>query len=313
MSWMLLVLAGCGTEEPDDPVPTEPDPGTEIDPSPWSYTPDDPVSDQVDLDALGRAIDAAVLEVLTYDARTALDPYLNAYTASGTPTCPPASIDAYGNAYWQGYCTAPDGAYFAGYLTHNVYRDLYDVDFVLNGDLLSGVITVTNAAGDTLDLEGEALWLTGLSHDGTTEVVQSYLNGGFAWDGPGAQWLADGRRSVSISVTGLEIPSAALRIVLVAGSATPVVDGELYAVDFPDNHVSGELVGVSDCGLEPGNTISVRDPAGRWVDIAFQGPILEVDPGDASQCDGCGDATLDGEPIGQVCADFTPWLDWEAF
>ena len=312
MKWMMLVLAGCGGRDPDDPASDLPPEGDPLDPSPWSYTPDEPGDDGVDLDAMGRALDAAVLEVLTIDARTVLDPYLATYAQSSTATCPPTTTDGDGNLYWQGSCDAPDGARFGGYLSHFVFRDFVDVDFVLQGDTLTGVVTVTNAAGDTLDLEGDAQWLTGLSHDGTTELAISIVNGGFAWDGPSPTWLADGRRAVSIGLTGLTIPAIDLRLVLVTGSVTPVVDGALYAVRFPDNHVAKQLAGFSDCGLEPGGSIEVRDPQGRWIDIDFHGPILDVSAGDASRCDGCGDATIDGESIGQVCATFTPWLSWEA-
>jgi hypothetical protein len=318
MSLWMLALAGCGAEEePVDPgtSPTTSEPPETTDPfepSPWDYQGTDATGGDVDLDALGRAIDAAVLEVLSLDPRAALDPYLATYAQSRTPSCPPAAGDGLGNVYWQGYCTAPDGATFGGYLTHYAYVDYPDVDFVLNGDLVSGVITVTDAAGHQLDLEGEAQWLTGVSHDGSTELVSSYLNGGFAWDGPAPGWLADGRRSVSVAITGIAIPIIDLDLVIVSGSVTPEVDGELYAVQFPDNHASDEAIGLSDCALEPGGTVHVRDAQGRWVDIDFHGPILEVDLGDPTRCDGCGDAFLDGEPLGPVCADFTPWLAWEA-
>ena len=183
-----LVVAGCGVP-PAAPVgPTGPIPDP---PSPWSFSTDDE-EPPVDLDAVGRALDAAIVEALIYDARDVVEPYVDRYELSGTPSCPAATADAYGNLYWANGCNADDGSYFGGYLSHTRFSDFNDGYYLINGDALSGVITVIDPFGWSLDVEGDAQWLEAVSVDGTVEVVVSFLNGGFAHDLAGSSWLGAG-------------------------------------------------------------------------------------------------------------------------
>jgi hypothetical protein len=147
-----------------------------------------------------------------------------------------------------------------------------------------------------------------VSSDGTLQVVSSALYGGFYGEGTGSGWL-DGMAdaaSLSISLYGYTIPSVGGILVGAEGST---VVGE-HAVIFTGVQMGNEQIG-SLCGIEPGGTVQMRDGYGRWVDITFHGPQMEVGGGDPQQCDGCGDVTLEGEPVGQVCPDLTPWYQWE--
>ena len=60
-----------------------------------------------------------------------------------------------------------------------------------------------------------------------------------------------------------------------------------------------------DCLAEPNGTQHVQ-VNGAWVYIEWHGDLL----GEPDRCDGCGDAYAQGEAIGQVCADYSSWLDW---
>lgn len=64
------------------------------------------------------------------------------------------------------------------------------------------------------------------------------------------------------------------------------------------------------CILEPNGAQNIQVlPIEEWVFIQWQGDIVEDGSGETI-CDGCGDAYFEGQYIGQVCADFSPWLSW---
>lgn len=304
----VALLAGCG--EP----PTEPEdvaePGTvPEDVSPWDYTAEGTELPDVDPDGLSRALDQAIAEVLVEDARPVVAGYLDRYATSATAACPPITDDGLGNRYWATGCAAPDGTYFGGYLSHYTFDGTFDAEsgLYLTGTQLGGNITI-DGPGGILDLEGSATFVTGISGDRTTELVVSSLIGGFYAPSPGS-WLGEAR-SVTNTLTGYTIPSIGGVVVVVDGSVVVLVDGEPYSVVFHGAQVANAAIG-SDCDREPGGTVDIRDPYGRWVEVVFHGPTVEVTGGDPARCDGCGDATLDGAPIDPVCADFEPWFRWE--
>ena len=67
----------------------------------------------------------------------------------------------------------------------------------------------------------------------------------------------------------------------------------------------------SDCPIEPSGTISIRDDAGDWYDVEFQGPGYSGAASFPPECDGCGDVWYQGENLGQACVDFSAMTDWE--
>jgi hypothetical protein len=304
---ILTLLFAC---EPDSPPPhqagpAEPDP---IDPSPWTFASGDDELPALDLDAVERAIDAAVPAILAYDAEGVVGAYDTMLTSS-TPDCPTVTTDEYGNQFWIDGCAAPDGTYYGGFLYEYVYQAYYDPysGLVLDGSSLSGNVWLDGVPG-TMDLEGTALWVTGQSTDGSLRVVESALSGGFYYDRADG-WLGESS-AVTTSLIAYTLPAFG-GIAVVADGAAPVqVDGDRYDVVFHAAGMANQMAG-SLCEDEPGGSVDVRDPYGRWVTVAFQGPNIGYDGGDPDHCDGCGDATSDGTSIGTVCPDFTPWFDWE--
>jgi hypothetical protein len=314
-------LLGCADQGPA-PVPDTPDPSdptfpTETSPAPWTFEDDEPAPGPVAPAALERALQVALVQILTYDARAIVDPYLARYAESATPACPGAIPDGYGNEYWATGCNADDGTYFGGYITQSVFTDVYSDDggIYQSGATLGGNIVLVEPDGATLDLEGTAAVVTGASLDGNVLLLTSALLGGFAYDSADADgWLADGMQSLDVTLFVYDVVDVGGRLAVVDGAVNPFIDGETWSVQFA-NTAANAPIG-SACDLEPGGIVQIRDPAGRWVSLAFDGPILdlytgEFAPGDPQRCDGCADASVDGEPIGAVCADFTPWLDWE--
>jgi hypothetical protein len=297
---LLAALAGCAAPPPAAAPTvietlTVPDTPLVTAPSPWTYPGGDAEPGPVDTDALAAAIEAAVVDVLAFPADPLVDAYLDRYARSATAPCPAAVDDGAGNVYWANGCAAADGTWFGGYLTW------YS---------LGGNIALIDPDGGTLDLEGTAARLTGLSLDGTTRYVQSALVGGFALDAADAEgWLTAGMQSLELIVTRIEVPALTGVVTVVEGAVVPRLGDDVYSVRFTGATVASAILG-SACEGEPGGGVVVRDPAGRWVEVTFHGPILDVTEGDAARCDGCGDAVLlsDGTPLGEVCADFSPWL-----
>lgn len=309
---MIPLLYGCtAQEEPKDPeiITSDPEPVAEVgDVSTWTFDEGAGESPPLSLDEIEGAVEEALLAVLSYDARPVVDAYEQTLASQSSESCPMLTTDGYGNAYWQGYCEAESATVFGGYLSQYVYAETFDPysGLYLSGSSLAGNIALSGPMG-TLDLEGQATFITGYSEEGLV-VVSSALYGGFYADGLSATgWMSDaGPASLAVDLFSYALPAYDG---LVVGANGSVVAGD-YAVVFLGTQMGNEIIG-SLCEIEPGGSVQVRDPYGRWVDVAFQGPQVDISGGDPAQCDGCGDVTLDGEPMGSICPDFTPWYLWE--
>jgi hypothetical protein len=310
---LLPWMVGCA--QPPASPPLEPElvqqpVATVQDVSDWVYDEGQQELPPLDLPALEAALEEAALAVLVWDAQPVIEAYSGVLVSSGSLACPPLVEDGYGNTYWQGYCESDDGTTFGGYLSDYGYDSTYDPysDMFLTGRSLAGNVALQGPLG-LLDLEGQASFIEGVSSDGSLLVVSSTLYGGFYGEGPaGAGWLGSlqDAASLSVSLFGYTLPAVGGILVGAEGS---VVVGE-HAVIFHGMQMGNAQIG-SLCATEPGGTAEMRDAYGRWVDIVFHGPQAEIDGGDPQQCDGCGDVTWEGEPVGQVCPDLTPWYQWE--
>ncbi len=297
--WMGL---GCPADAPPEA------PGDDIvEPLPWTFSAPER-GEEVDLVAIASALDQGVLDAMAIDARQVVDAYVDRLATSADVGCPQVTADGLGNTYWLSGCTTDDGTSFGGFLFQS--NGGTDGGFSFVGDALNGNARITSGDGSTIDIQGSVGFLQGETLDGSADVVFSEVSGGFALDPAPPGWLASGPQSVEIAIVGIALRAIAGTIVQVTGSVVTAGDDGTVAVLFDETAMaSGPL---SACDEEPGGIVEVRDPAGRWIEIAFDGPVLDVSPGDATACDGCGLATLDGAELGTVCADFTPWLSWEA-
>lgn len=304
---MWVACAGGGSDGPASDEPA-------LEPLPWFFETTER-SDDIDLVAVGEALDQAVREVLTYDARHVVDAYLDQLDASTDPNCPEVTVDGAGNRYWLAGCAADDGSIYSGFLFHYPQSEVPNGDVLFSGDTLDGNARIIDGLGRAIDIQGSVGFLTGTAVDGSSDLVVSSIAGGFGLDDAPEGWLATGPQSVQVVLVGLTLRSVVGSLVQVAGSVVTLreagdrSDGA-YAVTFDDNVMATGAL--SACNSEPGGTISVRDAEGRWLDITFDGPVLDQSAGDPTACDGCGRAVLDGVEIGEVCADFFPWLSWEA-
>jgi hypothetical protein len=308
MRWLPLVLpallGGC-------PSPTEDTAGEEpYTPAPYIYEEESPPSADLAAADLESAIDAAVASVLALNAAPVFPAY-HAAMAGAQSDCP-AYYDYQGSQYWYDQCSTDAGTSFSGYGFYQLYDD-YDAGdgVVYDGESLSGVAQITTPEGYNFAAGGAAYNLVAYSPvdaEWRYTYFASVIQGAFAWDGPEADgtWLADGLApDLSVAAYNTDYGNFAS----VDGGLSGL-GGDVDTVVFDGVVLIDASLG-SSCPSEPSGTVSVRDAYGNWYDVVFDGPPDLETTADPDLCDGCGAAFFHGEPVGAVCADFTPLLDWE--
>ncbi len=299
----LLALLGC-------PAPEEKPAEDEYTPAPYIFDEEAPPVADLDVADLEVAIESAVGMVRTLSA-TPIFPAYHQAMSGAEATCP-SYYDYQGSQYWYDQCDATGGTSFSGYSFYVLYDDYDDGSggAPYDGEAVYGVAEIVTPEGYTFAAGGSSYALVQLN-DGYT-VYSTGVQGAFAWDGPGAEgtWLADG---IAPDVAMYAVAATQGNYLQVDGGLSGI-GGELDTVVFDAVVLYDEGLG-STCGSEPGGVISVRDAAGNWYDVVFDGPTEWGAESDAALCDGCGAAYFRGEHLGDVCADFssltgftgTPW------
>ena len=90
------------------------------------------------------------------------------------------------------------------------------------------------------------------------------------------------------------------------GSVADISDAAT-AVRFDDLAIGSMDLGLA-CDLEPTDALAVRDASGTWWEVRFDYDERGRLTGD---CDGCGGVWTGETYHGDVCADFSPLMDWE--
>ncbi|MEO0604601.1 MAG: hypothetical protein AAF211_24415, partial [Myxococcota bacterium] len=247
----LTIWTACtASAPPEEPAPQP------VDPLPWNFG-GPTSSDEVDLDAVGEALSRAANEALAYDARPIVDAYLARLDASATGDCPDETVDQDGNRYWLSGCIADDGTAFGGFLFHSPVTDQNDGTFVFSGDTVNGNARIERGP-ESLDIQGAATYLTGTTLDESADIVVTSVSGGFALDPAPAGWLAEGPQSAEIQLAWIDFREFPGTIVQVGGSMVTTLPSGTWATVFAGTTMaSGTL---SECDLEPGGVVDVRDP-----------------------------------------------------
>ena len=317
---LLPLLLACGGDEPV-PIADTAIAFAEDDPAAYdaeAYAGDRPELDAYDQAAIEAALDAAVATALSANAAPVLAAY-DASIAHADAGCP-STYELDGNAFWYDYCYSDDGAAFDGYGFYYAYTDV-DLDgsgSSWDGAALYGEARITAPDSSVFNFGGAAVALAGVSADGSLQVWQSTLEGGFTWDADEARgtWLDEGL-SPSMAHTALLLPEYGLRGVVMAGGMGGLTDEDGVRLDAPtvileDVAFLDTFVGFP-CGSEPSGIIAVRTDAGTWFDVVFdvvQTGDFAWEMADGGQCDGCGAVYRGDELVGEACADFDDWLDW---
>jgi hypothetical protein len=222
------------------------------------------------------------------NARSSSCPYIN-----------PDYLRLYSYLYWYDSCTTEStisysgygyGYDFAGYTSGDYYYPFYAY---LQGDL-----SITDTSGATLTASGQA---GGYEYQYYASRYRSmYAYGDFRSNSPELQesWLGMGLSSsfaISIYKGGPADPG----YININGGVSRL-PGEFSSIWFNNVYASGS----SDCPLEPGGVIQVRD-GNSWYDVHFQGPASGGNSVFQPDCDGCGDIWFRDTIIGSICPDLS--------
>jgi hypothetical protein len=298
----VLVTACGGVDEttstsPDRPVPTP-------------YLGDVPDAPTPSLDAAARAGAAAAAFGELYDVDVpAIVGFYEALLAKAEPgVCPNVYASGTGVA-WDGDCVTSGGVRFTGYGSITRYAAAPAGEgFTRTG--LDGYAdaVIVDADGTSLDI---GIYLA--DYIDTYATLESYVRAhyGSAYaSGPGAPasaWLDGTRRGDVVVVMSHHHDST--REAYVDGSMTGL-DGALRTVAFGAMYTAVYSDGSVGCA-DPLGSLSMRDEAGGWYDVVFDGidPVTyEADP---EKCDGCGPTFFAGSAVDATCIDAKGLVGWE--
>ncbi|MEQ1503660.1 MAG: hypothetical protein ABMB14_15585 [Myxococcota bacterium] len=301
------LIAGCadgaGPAEGSAPITTPPPETTAPPPSDYIFDADTTPVPTASLAELGEALQTGLDLTLTITATPVQEAY-DAVMDSSTLACPYVYATPDGE-YWYDSCTASDGTEFDGYVFAYEENDLYDPysGLVFDYWYAFGGATVEDAQGHQLELAGGAVWQKGVGESGGVplEYYITDIGGTFRWDGPEARgtWLEAGL-DPDLTVITYAVPILDASSTTLAGGFGGFADG--WALAYDNNTVGSAILGLP-CEDELSGTVGLRAPDGTWYDIQFQGSDGTDPDYDAAQCDGCGQAFYQGEPMGEVCAD----------
>jgi hypothetical protein len=305
----------------DTPVDTEPaDTASDTDanvadsglPSDYVYDEEDDVGALLDADGVAGALEEALGSFLRVDPFLILAGVDDAVEADDA-TCPYHYTDyeeLYGYDYWYGDCSTSDGTDFTGYL-YGIHYDPFESYGYLydNYGWWYGDMAIDRADGQRFDLSG--YWSMYQYTYMYYPLVYSYAYayGEPRWEGAdyGDTWLGAGA-SVSFTAYAYYYEGAGTYFAIDGGISA--LEGTANSIWFDGVYIATAGQG-SDCPIEPSGTISIRDDAGDWYDVEFQGPAYYGAATFPPECDGCGDVWYEGSNLGQACIDFSEMTDWE--
>jgi len=226
--------------------------------------------------------------------------------------CPAFLTYDYGNAtayYWQGECTAANGTSFSGLGYIAIYDDFTNEFGTFSGKTVTMSGRITAPDGTFIEGSGTASTLAGgnaeLSVD-TRVLDGSWLAGGpRAPTAEDAAWL-DGSRRPNLEVLRWTF--------LATGGKNLTIDGGLsFASDSPlptgvtavalETFTARAALAGASCEREPGGVASIRDDAGTWYDVLFDGPTDDAPETPADLCDGCGQTWHRALAVDPTCVD----------
>ena len=307
----VLTLAACGPSEEPAPVDTSGEvPQEETAPSEYVFEEDEPAQ----LLSLGE-VELAIFE--SFEVLQRLNPSLvhDAYAQVKDQTDPecPYFYDYYDYDYWADSCETDAGSSFSGQVgfwrTYNTQDDYYDI---IDEGYYSGDAKVTSSDGETFVGSGYAYHSAKRDRYGTNNYHYWNVWGEYGWSGGGLEagnWVQEDYTVEFSMWTGNYYGSDTATYTSLSGGLSGL-SGDINTILLRDFMIYSDELG-SECDLEPYGTISVRDNAGNWVDVVFDGPAYWGAWAFQPHCDGCGTAYFRGEEIGPTCIDFSSWLQWE--
>lgn len=304
---LLPLLLACSVDPDDSALPATEE--EEYVPAPYIVEEESPPESAFS----ASEVEAALGEAISLAMSLTGQPVFPAYFAvmEGADDACPNYYESEGNVYWYDVCTSEQGTAFNGYSFYYYYDHYYIGDEAYTGDALFGVAQVQDDDGHLFQAGGTAYDLI-VEGDGY-QYWYSVAQGGFSYDGREANgtWLEDGLAPDMLQYV-YYVPSVDARGYVMQGSVSGLTGGFSAAV-FDGIQILDEVLGQyfgANCSEEPGGIVSMRDEAGNWYDILFDGPSNASATTPEGMCDGCGEAFFRGESVGQVCVDFTVLNAW---
>jgi len=311
--WVLACVAGgiaaCGGVD----VPAND--SAESQPSPYLYETEEEEA-TLTLTQIREGIETGLAVYSQIDAPVVHEIY--AGLREGDAECPAYSETYYddnGRWYWYDTCESEAGATFTGWGVSLFYEDVVTVD-----EYRYDAYGYLSTASKIRDPEGRVFEGAGYSYfyDRTYQPgVSDYRTwhnrtyGHFRWEGDeGAGTWIDKGLIIDVYLLSTYYPSYPGRYVAMDGSVFGF-DGDVDAIMVESLYLYDESMG-STCIEEPYGTISVRGESGSWYEVVFQGPEYWGAPAFPPDCDGCGQVSFRGEPMGEVCPSFSALMDWDA-
>lgn len=264
-------------------------------PTVWSYDERQEAPAPFSLDDLSAGVGEVVDALVAADPREVFSAFDEGW-ARGDEACPEVYLHN-AQPVVSGDCTAASGTTYLGFALIN---ELEGIDLDYDGarnyherlQWTTGLLRIVGDDGWTMEVLGDDLHRVYLTDDGA-RVIDVYLWGDFYAEGNawGDGWL--GRNmGVQMYFEG-EIRSE---------RTTSTWDARIARLDGTVEAAVVALTGDDGCAVEGAGTVQVEDGEGRWYEVLFEG---------AADCDGCGDASLDGEALGELCVDQSPLFGWE--
>jgi len=238
-----------------------------------------------DLQAVFQTAMSDVLAVSGEGLRVAYDDVMT----HGSPSCP-SYYDTQG--LWYDDCSTDGGAEFHGYV--------YEVEQYVPGDEYWTIYgEAMGRAPDSRDFDFSGYAYYGdVSDDFGNRSLYTGVAGTFRWEGAeDGSWLKEGGSPAVYLLATTD--SRGKRWMYLEGALGDVGGDPAQAVDFGGLSLGDRTFGLP-CDNEPTGTAWIRDREGAWYELVFD-----------TACDGCGRVSRDGDDHGEVCADFSQWLEWE--
>jgi len=192
--------------------------------------------------------------------------------------CPRWYSDENGT-YWFDSCTSTQGTLFEGYGTHQIVVEREDEGGNRwNGNIVHSASLIESQSGEWLSSTGHASLLYGINTENGADIFSSSLSEGFS--------SHEYTRTPQISMWASRVDSYQN----IHFDAVRMIDDA--ALVFNQNLLGSH-------SLCPEGSQSIQTDNG-WVQVFWS----------AENCSGCSSVFFEGQPIGEVCIDFSDWLDW---
>lgn len=308
---------GGAEVETDTGTPVEEQTEEEEEGSPYILDREDEDSPLHSLEEVEASLVEVFAAVKRVDPMTLTAAYEGLRTSLGDSACPYYYTDAdgetyYGYHYWFGGCSAGTGAAFSGY-GYSFYYEPYVSGSTIYDDYSYTQLfgSITDRFGSELEMSGYAYHYTAGTQGNPDRTGYAYIQGDARWSDPQAEgsWLAEDL-SVDLVWSWSYDADVEQGTGLSLSGAISGVPGSMNTALFESVYIYASDAG-SACAQEPSGTISVRDAAGEWYEVEFQGPPWAGAPIFQPHCDGCGTVSWRGQQLGTICPEFEPLLDWE--